>query len=157
VKRNLIKNESGTELIEFAIISTLLFIVLFGIIDFAILLYDKAVITNASREGARAGIVQRWNNSVSPAVYNPLSTAEVQAVVNSYLASNLISFGSATATVTVTNTIVAAASTLTPKNGSSFGAGDERSVQVTYPYNFLAGFIVGSTINLSATTKMRME
>jgi Flp pilus assembly protein TadG len=156
VKRSLIKNESGTELVEFAIIATLLFVVLFGIIDFAILLYDKAVITNASREGARAGIVQRYNNSATPAVYNPLSTAEVQAVVNSYLASNLISFGSATATVTVTDTTVPAASTLTPKNGS-FGSGDERSVQVTYPYNFLAGFIAGSTINLTAITKMRME
>jgi Flp pilus assembly protein TadG len=30
---------------------------LFGIIEFGIILYDKAMITNASREGARAGIV----------------------------------------------------------------------------------------------------
>ena len=42
---------------EFAIIAPLLFIILFGIIEFGILIYNKAMITNASREGARAGIV----------------------------------------------------------------------------------------------------
>ena len=30
---------------------------LFGIIEFGIMLYDKVMITNASREGAQAGIV----------------------------------------------------------------------------------------------------
>ena len=63
MKRRLLKNQKGTEVVEFAIVSLLLFLLLFGIIDFGILLYDKAVITNASREGARAGIVQRWDNS----------------------------------------------------------------------------------------------
>ena len=47
----------GSELIEFAVILPLLLLVVFGVIDFSIALYDKAVVTNASREGARAGIV----------------------------------------------------------------------------------------------------
>ena len=51
------RDESGGSLVEFAVIAPLLFVILFGIIEFGILLYDQAKITNASREGARAGIV----------------------------------------------------------------------------------------------------
>ena len=53
----MIRDEHGGSLVEFAIVMPLLFVILFGIIEFGILLYDKAMITNASREGARAGIV----------------------------------------------------------------------------------------------------
>ena len=50
-----LREEKGASLVEFAIILPLLIIVIFGIIEFSILLYDKAVITNAGREGARFG------------------------------------------------------------------------------------------------------
>ena len=53
----MIRNEKGGSLVEFAIITPLLFVILFGIFESGLLLYNKAVITNASREGARAGIV----------------------------------------------------------------------------------------------------
>ena len=53
----MVRDEQGGSLVEFAIVMPLLFVILFGIIDFGILLYDKAMITNASREGASAGIV----------------------------------------------------------------------------------------------------
>ena len=46
-------------MVELAIILPILLIVLFGLIEFGFILYDKAVITNASREGARQGIVYR--------------------------------------------------------------------------------------------------
>jgi len=51
------KNQKGAALVEFALVLPMLLLILFGIIEFSILLYDKAVITNASREAARAGIV----------------------------------------------------------------------------------------------------
>jgi Flp pilus assembly protein TadG len=47
----------GAAVIEFALILPLLLLLLIGGIDMSLALYDKAVITNASREGARAGIV----------------------------------------------------------------------------------------------------
>jgi Flp pilus assembly protein TadG len=151
VIRSPLKNQQGVEIVEFAIVSLLLFLLLFGIIDFGILLFNKAVITNASREGARAGIVQRWDNNVSPATYDPLDSTEIETVVNNYLSNHLITFGGlTTATTTVTDSDTT--------GDGSFGPGDQRSVQVTYAYYFLVpGFIGGPTITLTAETAMRME
>ena len=53
-----IKNHRGASAVEFALILPLLAVILFGVIEFGLLLFDKQVITNASREGARYGIVQ---------------------------------------------------------------------------------------------------
>ena len=52
-----LKLQTGSNIVEFAFVMPLLLILVFGIIDFSIGLYDKAVITNAVREGARSGIV----------------------------------------------------------------------------------------------------
>jgi len=51
------KVQRGAAVVEFAIVLPLLLLVLFGIIEFGFIMYDKHIITNASREGARYGIV----------------------------------------------------------------------------------------------------
>jgi hypothetical protein len=51
----LVKGENGGTLTEFAIVSPFLFLLLFGIIEFGVLLHDRAIVINASREGARFG------------------------------------------------------------------------------------------------------
>ena len=61
-----------------AIILPLLLLLVFGTAEFGIALYRQEVLTNASREGARAGIVLS-----TPAV----TTANIQAVVTNYLTS----------------------------------------------------------------------
>jgi hypothetical protein len=77
--------QRGAAVVEFALILPILLGLLVGGIDASLALYDKAVITNASREGARAGIVAR----------NPLLTdAQIRQVVNQYAQSTLVSFGS---------------------------------------------------------------
>ena len=77
--------QRGAAVVEFALILPILLGLLVGGIDASLALYDKAVITNASREGARAGIVAR----------NPLLTDEqIRQVVNQYAQSALVSFGS---------------------------------------------------------------
>lgn len=48
---------SGAAVIEFAFVLPVLLILFFGIIEFSVALYNKALLTNASREAARAGIV----------------------------------------------------------------------------------------------------
>ena len=58
VKGECMKNESGSAAVEFALVLPLLLLVLFGTIEFGILMYDQSVITNAAREGARWGAVQ---------------------------------------------------------------------------------------------------
>ena len=79
------QRQRGAAVVEFALILPILLVLLVGTIDASLALYDKAVITNASREGARAGIVAR-----NP----PVSTEEIVAVVNRYALSALVSSGS---------------------------------------------------------------
>ena len=141
-----LKDEKGTELVEFAIVSLLLFLLLFGIIEFSILLYNKAVITNASREGARAGIVARYDNSTSPAAWDPLEPDEIKAIVDQYCLDHLISFGSGASPTTVVT-------------GTTESVTGERTVTVTYPYSFLVPKLFGAPpiLTLAAVTVMRME
>lgn len=84
--------QGGAAVVEFALILPILLALLVGGIDASLALYDKAVITNASREGARAGIVAR----------NPqLTDAQITQVVNQYTQSALVSLGSNPALPTV--------------------------------------------------------
>ncbi len=76
--------ENGVATVEFGLILPMLLLIVSGIIEFGLALYDKAVITNASREGARAGIVLRV-----PAVTLP----EITAQVTSYTGSSLLGLG----------------------------------------------------------------
>jgi len=139
-------NKTGASAVEFAIILPILILILFGIIEFSILFYDKAVITNASRvtnasrEGARSGIVYRYPARVTE--------EEIRQVVIDYCADYLINFANSPLL-----TISA------PSDG--LAAGDPLTVTVSYPYQFLIlpNFVATLTggINLVATTVMRME
>lgn len=52
----ILKNK-GAAVVEFAVVLPILLLLVFGIIEFGFLLYNKAMLTNASREAARVGIV----------------------------------------------------------------------------------------------------
>jgi Flp pilus assembly protein TadG len=52
-----LRETKGASMVEFALVLPILILILFGIIEFGILIYNQQVITNASREGARYGIV----------------------------------------------------------------------------------------------------
>lgn len=49
-------NPKGAAAVEFAIVLPLLMLLICGTIEFGVLLYNKQVVTNASREAVRAGI-----------------------------------------------------------------------------------------------------
>jgi hypothetical protein len=78
-----IKNQKGASAVEFAIVLPLLLLLLFGIVEFGFLLYNKAMITNAAREGARAGIVFDETR---------LSESGICQVVYDYCEDHLINF-----------------------------------------------------------------
>lgn len=132
--------EKGAALVEFAIVLPLLLTLIFGIIEFGLLLYNKAVITNASREGARAGIV--FSN-----YENPISVSKAQAAVSKYINDNLISFGTDTPTVQI--------------NGSCTSSGTDFTVTIGFDYTFLVvpNFItsLSNKIHLEGETIMRCE
>ena len=135
-----IRNQNGASAVEFAIVLPVLVLLIAGIMEFSTLLYDQAVITNASREGARVGIVFS-----DP----PISDAEIEAVVNNYCAGHMITFGAAPG-----------ATTNISRAGSG-SAGDPLTVSVNYHYDFLVipNFLsnLAGGINLAGQTVMRME
>jgi len=147
MKKRFLKKSKGASAVEFAIILPMLALLVFGIIELSFALYDKAMITNASREGARVGIVYR-----TPAITN----AEITSVVNNYLGTHLITFGgkrSPSSDPTTGATVIVTRTGVSP--------GGELRVSVGYTYSFLVlpQFIpgVGQGINMAAETAMRME
>lgn len=144
------RHQQGTEVVEFAITSTLLFIILFGIIEFSVALFDKATLTNASREGARTGILFRDDDPRDLVAED----AAIQQAIAAYAEDYLISLGGlAEMTVDIQRADL--------DGDGSFDAGDGLTVTVDYPYQFLIlpNFIgtLGGAIDLSATTVMRAE
>ncbi|SIT37064.1 TadE family protein [Paraburkholderia piptadeniae] len=132
--------ERGSIALEFVLVFPFLMLVLFGIVDVSLLLCDKAVITNASREAARAGVVVRIPQ---------FTVSQISNVALNYAQRNLVTGGTATApTVTVDQS-----------NGTS--PGSPLQVTVTYQYR---GLVLGSAfasltgpVTLSATTVMNYE
>lgn len=134
------KNQKGVAAVEFALLLPLLLLILFGTIEFSLALYDKAIITNASREAARAGVV----------LSNPKPTVtQIQAVATNYLQNYLITLsGTATPTVTVPSGA-----------GGSFGT--PLTVVVSYSFTGLGLGTLMSSITgplaISSSTTMNNE
>ena len=54
-----VRPQGGAAAVEFALLLPVLMAMLMGTLEIGMMLYNKAVLTNATREGARAGIVLR--------------------------------------------------------------------------------------------------
>lgn len=157
-----IRSQQGQTLVEFALILPLLLILVFGIVEFAIIFYDKAVVTNASREGARRGSVASY--TVDTGAYDPLDLSEVQSAVSNYLSGRIIDFASGSSTTSVCWASVPTGpwdNCISPPPAQPSPPGSNYlRVVVSYPYSYLVlpNFLGGNpTINLSAETIMRME
>lgn len=131
----------GASAIEFTLLLPLLLLLLFGIIETSIALYDKAIITNASREAARAGVVLSKNR---------LSDADIEQVALRYCGGRLISFGSSSS-----------APSVTVQRSATPATGDPLTVSIAYTYT---GFGLGrlysaltGPIELTASTVMTYE
>ena len=150
-----LRSQGGAAVVEFAVILPLLVLLVFGIIEFSILLYDKAMVTNASREGARAGIVFNVDGNGN---FTPVSDATIRNTVNTYL----ISLGNPVARAT----IPAPTRIVNPSTGN-LSPGGELTVVVQYNYTFMVipnairylipTMIIPNPIRLTATTVMRFE
>jgi Flp pilus assembly protein TadG len=133
-------SQRGAAAVEFAIVLPLLLLVIFSIAELGIGLYDKAMITNASREGARAGVLLR---SPKP------TTQDITNVVLAYCQSYLVTFGASnTPTISVPSGV-----------GGTFGT--PLTVTVSYQYSGLGlGALLSvftGPITLKATTIMNNE
>jgi Flp pilus assembly protein TadG len=72
------RHRKGQTVAEFAITATVLMLLIFGIIDMAILIYNYNTACSAAREAVRYAIVH------SPTGPNPATTAQIQQVAINY-------------------------------------------------------------------------
>jgi len=134
------RSQRGAAAVEMAVLLPVLVLIIFGTVEFGTYLYNQQVLTNASREGARAGIVQQ-----TPRV----TEAAIGQIVNNYASGRLVTFGNGG-----TSPSTAVAST-----GTGFGS--DLTVTATYQYSFL---VVGNLIpgfansrTMRAATTMKYE
>jgi Flp pilus assembly protein TadG len=151
-----LRRETGGAAVEFAIILPLLILILFGTVEFGLLLYNKQVLTNASREGARAGIVIEVPKK---------DKAAIRKIIKDYCNDpdldgdttdkRLINFNGASDILNDSNITI---------TGEQQTFGNDLIVKVDYTYNFLVltvvrnfGFGLFDPLTLTATTTMKHE
>jgi len=156
------RNDHGGALVEFAIVMPLLLLLCFGIIEFSLVFYNKAVLSNACREGARAGIILKDEN-LTTGVYTYPDQADIELVIENYLKRpdsdgnikyRLISFGSDFDTSFTVDEI-----TYTDSNGSGTtpDPGDSLTVRIAYEHRFLAISNIIKLFNSSLPQKITLE
>ena len=138
-------SEAGSVAVEFIILFPLFLLIVVGIVEFGHLWYVDHVITNASREGARAGVV--YPNTTAQGI-----TAANKAVT-AYLYPNGTSNPSVIPGVTLPNS---------PNFASAVVINGGNYLQVQIQASNVAlvlGQVVSAfqTMKLQATTTMRME
>lgn len=130
-------NERGVMAAEFAILLPVLLLILFGTMEFGMMMYGREIVTNATREGARYGIVAQ-----TPAV----TSAQMITQATTYL----------------TGTGVAPASVTFSAPACCGATGTPVTMNAIYRYQWLIPYIptlVGlpSPFPISITTTMRHE
>jgi hypothetical protein len=150
---SLLSRQSGATAVEFAVVLPLLLVLIFGIIEFGLFLFNRQVINNAVREAARAGIVVRIPR---------LSDAEIDTIARNFCEQRLVTFGSGSLDIPLPLL-------RTDQSGNPLGMdsngnpvlghfGDVLTVRATYPYDWLFLSILGiGPRNIQAISRMRME
>ncbi len=132
-----VSGEGGAAAIEFAIVLPVLALLVCGIIEFGLIFYNKQLITNASREGARAGIVQGADEG------------SIRGIVTQVLRE------------TDGSSKILSLSGRIPIAGDNVGIardGEDLAVAVGFDYPFVLGGIIGiPSTRVSAQTTMRLE
>jgi Flp pilus assembly protein TadG len=103
------RKQSGTTMLETAIVLPVLLLILFGIVESGILLSRFLIVTNAAREGVRTAIVFQKTcdagtvtTAVQNTVINYTSTAGITTVPGDVAVAGICSGSGTAATVTVT-------------------------------------------------------
>ncbi len=149
------EHEAGQTLVEFALV--LMFVILpltFVLVDGAMTLYTQAAMTNAVREGARAGSIYQTATAPSGTfdqqwpIIDAARLAYVQQEIQRMIGP-LIPFAACTTAI--------AYSPATPDLGNPYRELDALTVTLTCPRQLFFGLIGTSQITLQAQATMRIE
>jgi Flp pilus assembly protein TadG len=123
------ESDQGFALVEMAIASAVLVLIVFASLEGGIMLYDQGIVSAASREAARSGIVLRTPR---------LTDSQIQTVAQGY-ADSLIGFAGSSFSTAVTHP--------TPDS-----IGTPLKVTVTYQYS---GLVLYALVNRFSSTPMK--
>jgi Flp pilus assembly protein TadG len=126
-----LRDERGVSLVEFALVATIFFTLVFGILDLGRAAYQYNIVANSAREGARLAIIQSNTN------------AQVQSRVIASSA-NFITAGDITITRSTCTSIPCGTTTVSVRH-------------VFTPITPLIRGIVGNSLALSASSTMVVE
>lgn len=143
-------DETGASAVEFAVLMPLLVLLVFGIIEFGLLFYNQQVITNASREGARAAIRGDCNHR--------LTNAQISQIVTDYCVDPTDATKKRLITFSATNNLPTVSIDPSPSACTPGAAGEYVAVTVQYTYSYLVPSVLGfgPTKQLEAKTIMKM-
>jgi Flp pilus assembly protein TadG len=136
----------GQAVVEFALVIPLFIMLLAGMIDFGIGLYDYMVIIGAARDGARAGSV------TCGTVTTPSCSTATTSRVNT-------ASGGLSPTITVVCATAAVPGTSTQAICNSGGAKEGGSITVTasYSYRMIWPLAFGTVIPMTSTAKFMVQ
>jgi len=153
LSRGKLREADGAAMVEFAIACSVLVVLVLGIIEFGFLWYQKQVITNASREGARYGVTYKTDTNgtrLAPQNLNPTISSVVDNYCTGRIPSTPTKCWSTTATDDATNT-----------GGYTLGTSGKPivvTVTCTNRMDILSGFIPSlANLSFSAKTTMNCE
>ena len=153
--RRRIAEESGSTLVEFVVTSSLLLMIIFGILDGSRALYFDHYVCYSAEEAVRYAMVRgsTWNNATCTSTYTESCTATSANVTR--LIQAITPMGSAS-DLTVTTTWTGK----TPSGGTCSAKGINNSpgcvvqVQVSYSFNFVLPFLPKNTLPLTSTSSV---
>jgi Flp pilus assembly protein TadG len=140
-------SERGTTLLEFALVAIVLFMLIFGIIDFSRALFAYHFVANAAREGTRYASVR--GADCDPAFMNDCGAALIQH----YLRTEATGIGMDPSQLSVPAPLYAGSNTCPAVGINSLmnTPGCIVVVTVTYKFSFLFPLLPVSPVNMSST------
>jgi Flp pilus assembly protein TadG len=149
--KRLIYDEDAAELMEFALSASILFMLIFGIIEFCMLMYTGSFVAYAAQQGARYAMVRGsdWASPCSTTLTYGCKAAssDVQNYVLS-LPHPGINLPASNITSTPLNKTAAGVSCA----ASPYAQGCEIQVKVTYTFGMNIPWIPAASIPLSSTS-----
>lgn len=150
VNHTALLSQKGAAAVELAIVFPLLILLLFAMIEFGLYMFNRQVLTNASREGARAGIVARPDR---------VTNDEIVQVVRDYSEQHLVTFGpNDTLAVSLKAPVANQDDIIDPDSQRCEAFGCELEVRTSFTYEFLFLSTIGiDSQEIQGVARMRME
>jgi Flp pilus assembly protein TadG len=133
------EGEDGSSLVEMALSYSVLFILLFCIMETCLAFYSQHMISEAARGGARYAMVHGSSCTTSTGSSCTLTSAQINTYVSGLVWPN-IAGGTMSANTTYPN--------------GNENVGSEVQVQVTYTFKVTMPFVPKDTITLTSTSKV---